>query len=98
MSNVLKVRGENGEFINIPYAKGEDGRTPYIGENGNWWIGSEDTGVKASGGTQIKKISELENDSGFITTSVNNLENYFTKQETSSEINKAIIGALGGAY
>ena len=24
---------------------GEDGLTPYIGENGNWWIGDEDTGV-----------------------------------------------------
>ena len=31
---------------------GEDGKageTPRIGENGNWWIGSRDTGVKAEG-------------------------------------------------
>ena len=28
---------------------GEDGLTPFIGENGNWWIGEEDTGVKAQG-------------------------------------------------
>lgn len=28
---------------------GEDGKTPFIGENGNWWIGSEDTGVSAQG-------------------------------------------------
>ncbi len=26
---------------------GKDGDTPYIGENGNWWIGTTDTGVKA---------------------------------------------------
>ena len=26
---------------------GVDGKTPYIGGNGNWWIGQEDTGVKA---------------------------------------------------
>lgn len=26
---------------------GVDGLTPYIGENGNWWIGEEDTGVLA---------------------------------------------------
>ena len=26
-----------------------DGETPHIGENGNWWIGEEDTGVKAAG-------------------------------------------------
>lgn len=28
---------------------GADGLTPYIGTNGNWWIGETDTGVKASG-------------------------------------------------
>ena len=33
-------------------AKGEDGKdgeTPYIGINGNWWIGDEDTGVNPDG-------------------------------------------------
>ena len=30
-------------------ANGTDGQTPYIGENGNWWIGETDTGVKAAG-------------------------------------------------
>ena len=29
--------------------KGEDGATPEIGANGNWWIGGTDTGVKAAG-------------------------------------------------
>lgn len=28
---------------------GTDGETPYIGENGNWWIGETDTGVNAEG-------------------------------------------------
>lgn len=28
---------------------GKAGETPRIGENGNWWIGTEDTGVKAKG-------------------------------------------------
>ena len=28
----------------------KDGKTPYIGANGNWWIGETDTGVKASSG------------------------------------------------
>ncbi len=28
---------------------GVDGLTPYIGANGNWWIGETDTGVKAAG-------------------------------------------------
>ena len=26
-----------------------DGKTPYIGDNGNWWIGETDTGVPATG-------------------------------------------------
>ena len=29
--------------------KGENGLTPFIGENGNWWIGTTDTGVSAKG-------------------------------------------------
>ncbi len=32
----------------IPMLKGD---TPYIGENGNWWISGTDTGVAASGGS-----------------------------------------------
>ncbi len=28
---------------------GENGLTPHIGANGNWWVGEEDTGVKAQG-------------------------------------------------
>lgn len=29
--------------------RGDDGITPHIGENGNWYIGDTDTGVKAEG-------------------------------------------------
>ena len=35
------------EFLTGP--KGDDGLIPYIGENGNWFIGDEDTGVPARG-------------------------------------------------
>lgn len=28
---------------------GKDGDTPFVGSNGNWWIGTTDTGVKAAG-------------------------------------------------
>ena len=38
---------ENPPPVNIRGGKGDDGLTPYIGENGNWWIGDEDTGVLA---------------------------------------------------
>ena len=36
------TNGQNG-------SDGEDGKTPFIGDNGNWWIGTTDTGVKAAG-------------------------------------------------
>ena len=36
------VQGETGP-------RGENGLTPNIGYNGNWWIGNEDTGVPAIG-------------------------------------------------
>ena len=29
--------------------QGPAGETPEIGENGNWWIGGEDTGIPATG-------------------------------------------------
>ena len=39
------IQGEPGkDGIN-----GTDGLTPYIGENGNWWIGETETGIKAEG-------------------------------------------------
>lgn len=40
--------GEKGEKGDTGEA-GADGLTPFIGENGNWWIGDTDTGVKARG-------------------------------------------------
>lgn len=38
----VKATGATGE-------DGSDGLTPYIGENGNWWLGNTDTGVSAKG-------------------------------------------------
>ncbi len=38
-------KGDQGE----PGTPGADGKTPHIGENGNWWIGDTDLGVKAEG-------------------------------------------------
>lgn len=38
----VKATGEAGK-------DGEDGLTPHIGENGNWWVGDTDTGVSAKG-------------------------------------------------
>ncbi len=42
------LKGRDGE-AGQDGASGKDGNTPFIGENGNWWIGDTDTGVKATG-------------------------------------------------
>ena len=38
----VKATGDAGK-------DGKNGLTPYIGENGNWWLGNTDTGVSAKG-------------------------------------------------
>lgn len=38
---------QNGQWVQA-FAVGKDGITPHIGENGNWWFGSTDSGVAAA--------------------------------------------------
>lgn len=45
-------KADGSGSANITYKgtlKGADGTTPHIGDNGNWYIGNTDTGVKAAG-------------------------------------------------
>ena len=47
----LVITYTDGKTVNLGKvvgADGKDGLTPFIGENGNWWIGEKDTGVKAA--------------------------------------------------
>lgn len=60
------ARGEKGEKGDTGDT-GASGNTPYIGENGNWWIGATDTGVNASGGIEV--------DSALSETSENPVQN-----------------------
>ena len=47
-TNVVEIK-PNVNTINIHNSDGLNGITPHIGENGNWWIGTTDTGVHAQG-------------------------------------------------
>ena len=38
-----------GMAVGMPGTDGDNGLTPYIGGNGNWFIGTTDTGIKAEG-------------------------------------------------
>ena len=45
-----QVTFSDGTVIKIPHSvDGKDGLTPYIGSNGNWFIGEIDTGVQVEG-------------------------------------------------
>lgn len=52
---------------------GANGQTPYIGNNGNWWIGETDTGVSA-GGTGG---DSSQNANGLTTEQINALDGMF---------------------
>lgn len=54
----VRITDKNGEHIG-KIKDGDDGITPHIGENGNWWIGETDTGVHAVGGTGGGTITVL---------------------------------------
>lgn len=56
--SVLYVRDESGKLVPIYTIKGEDGKTPYI-QDGYWYIGDENTGVKADG-TGVDKIKSID--------------------------------------
>lgn len=38
---------------------GKDGQTPFIGDNGNWWIGNKDTGISVTPTTYIPAIFKI---------------------------------------
>ena len=48
-SGAVYVKDENGWQVDTSGATGIQGTTPHIGDNGNWWIGEQDTGVAAQG-------------------------------------------------
>lgn len=52
--------------------KGAPGEPPFIGDNGNWWIGTTDTGVKARGddGVGIVDIARTSGDGSPGTTDI----------------------------
>ena len=45
----LHVSFDGEKWEDLGNVTGESGKTPHIGENGNWFIGEEDTGILATG-------------------------------------------------
>lgn len=73
---------------------GVDGLTPFIGENGNWWIGKEDTGVRADGVNKdevvprMSLIDEVEEN--------NVLEDYNDGKTFADTYNRVYVEMSGG--
>ena len=54
----VHTNAETGEIELIEQGpQGDPGLTPFIGENGNWWIGETDTGVQAEGEAVVPRRS-----------------------------------------
>ncbi|MBR3617597.1 MAG: leucine-rich repeat protein [Acholeplasmatales bacterium] len=47
LCDTYKISFSDESYQTFIVKNGKDGLTPYIGDNGNWWIGDEDTGVLA---------------------------------------------------
>lgn len=49
VKNAHEAAQKAQDLLNSGILQGEKGDTPSIGENGNWWISGEDTGIRAEG-------------------------------------------------
>lgn len=65
---------------------GKDGLTPFIADNGNWWLGGVDTGVKAQGDTGL----------GFVAIFNQSVENWLTDNMFSSDTIKNYLILYSG--
>ena len=77
---------------------GDDGLTPYIGENGNWWIGDTDTGVSASasGGVVVQAEEPEDTDVLWIDTDDEDDEAETEETDTGTDKSLGITGAEVG--
>lgn len=80
----------------LDLSAGKDGQTPFIGANGNWWIGDTDTGVQAQGETGPQGKQGPQGDPGEAgadgKTPVKG-EDYYTDSD-KQEMVAAVIAAL----
>lgn len=79
--------------------KGEQGYTPYIGENGNWFINGEDTNISASGGIKFssKKDSQeiiIDEENKTISSVINGVSTIIANYSDITPIKESSIKEL----
>lgn len=77
-SVIGNIRGAKGD-------KGDDGITPHIGENGNWFIGDEDTGVKAA-----VTADDITYGEGTVADELDNINTKVTEIETEMRAHRQV--------
>lgn len=90
-----------------------DGLTPRIGEDGNWYVGKEDTGVKANGGITVydgfdsesttnaasaKTVKELKEGLDSHTHTKNEITDFPTAIKNPNALTLKLNGTSQGAY
>lgn len=78
--------GSEQQWINS--LVGKPGDTPYIGGNGNWFVGAVDTGVRAAGITSYNDLEDkptlngeiIEGDMTIESIPLNNIDELFRKE------------------
>lgn len=71
---------------------GKDGLTPFIADNGNWWLGGVDTGVKA----QAKDGAKGDTGLGFVAIFNQSVENWLTSNMFSNDTIKNYLILYSG--
>ena len=78
------LKGENG-------ADGQDGATPEIGENGNWWIVDKDTGKPSRGATGATGATGADG----ATPEIGENGNWYINGEDTGKPSRGATGATG---
>lgn len=90
--NLIEQGIKEAELIEGPEGpqgeQGPQGYTPYIGDNGNWWINGADTGYSASGAqdlTDLKaQVATLVSQVSTLISSINGLKFYTSISQINS--------------
>ncbi len=98
----MSIKFSSGDIITTPIPaelKGKDGTSPTIGENGNWFIGDTDTGIKARGdnGDGIKNIS-YDKTTNIMTITLTNDTKFELNISTDNGLSASLISDTNGEY